>query len=482
METEKLFIDKIEQRMWQLMLLAVVIILYLTLALLAVHFLGFLPESQKFMVSKTTYKYAVFLSVLILLFCIYMIIQQRKLLQLSRSFFREKETSDILRQNVKILSSLLEVSSSINSQHNLSDILNTIATEILSCFQADQSSIMLLDQQSGMLKTQAAFGKGSQYTKDVLIPIGKSIAGWVIKTGKPVILNGQVDPSEFPGTPKKNRSISSSMCVPLIKGTKSIGVLNVNLIDRDRIFSETDLQLINIFSNNAAIAIHNAMLSEERNQRMRLQTLFEQLHSPQVVQELIKKSGDSNQPQRMRKKLEITILFADIRGFSSLLSALEMEKIMVFLDAFYSAMTKAVFDNEGTLDKFIGDEVMAFFGAPLALKNSSQNGLKTAKEMLASFHELKKRFIKISSCFEELGLGIGVNTGEVFIGNVGSTKRYEYTVIGDSVNLAKRLCTNARSDQILTTKNTLSKLPEPTQPEFFKTISFKGIPEPVHIY
>jgi len=224
------------------------------------------------------------------------------------------------------------------------------------------------------------------------------------------------------------------------------------------------------------------MVADRTNFLIRLETMFEQLHSPQVAKELIKKIDDWDQPNKIREKVEMTILFADIRGFSSIVSTLKLEDIMAFLDEFYSAMTKKVFNNEGSIDKFIGDEVMAFFGAPIALKNCSENGVKTAIEMAASFQELRDKFSRSISYFQNLGIGIGINTGEVFIGNVGSKTRYDFTVIGTAVNLARRLCSYAGSDQILTTEETLTKIPGMVLSEFVENISFKGIPEPVNLH
>ncbi len=474
-------IDKVEKRVWQLILLAVAVILLLTLTLLALQFLGFIDKAEMIICSDDAYKYSVSLAILILLFCSYMIVQQRKLARISRAFLKEKETAYTLSQNVTTLRALLEVSSVINSQQRLSDILNIIAKEILVCFKADQSSIMLLDPHSKLLKTEAAFGKGSEFAKDALVPIGESIAGWVVRNGEPLLLNGQVDATDFPGTPKKSRRISSAMSVPLKIDKKSIGVLNVNLVDKGRTFSETHLNLINIFANNAAVAIQNSMLSNERTERIRLQTMFEQFHSPQVVEELIKKTHDWDRPNRMREKVEMTILFADIRGFGNMMTALKLEEIMTFLDEYYSAMTKTVFNNQGSIDKFIGDEVMAFFGAPIALDNSSESGIKTAVEMVNSFRDLKEQFSAVPS-FEGLGIGVGVSTGEVFVGNVGSRRRYDYTVIGSAVNLARRLCSFAESDQIVTTERTIDEMDRKVSSEFVKNLSFKGISDPVNVH
>ncbi|MBU0988259.1 MAG: GAF domain-containing protein [Proteobacteria bacterium] len=483
MQTKPRPIDRIEKKIWQLILLAVVVVLYLTISLLAMQFLNMSEISQSIDISSDSYKFSIFLATLVLLFCGYMIVQQRQVLHLTKTLFEEKEVSQELSYSLKTLETLFDVSLLINSQQTLSNILNTITREILSCFDADHSSIMLMDRKTGMLKTMSSFGQGAELAKDALVPLGKGIAGWVLENGKPLLLNGKVDPADFPGTADKIRNISSSLCVPLKIGNKNIGVLSVNLVDRDRSFRETDLKLISVFGNNAAVAIHNSMLAKERSQHVRLQTMFAQLHSPRVVQELVKKIGSPEAMKTMRKRLQITVLFADIRGFSNMINTIILEDVMDFLDEFYGLMTKAVFENEGNIDKFIGDEVMAFFGAPNILKNSSENALNTAVQMVTFFEWLKEKFSqKRSPYFEKLGIGVGINTGEAFVGHVGSTRRYDYTVIGNTVNLARRLCSHATSGQILVTDQTLAIIPGPVRSEFMQKVNFKGIPEPVNVH
>ncbi|MFP4476160.1 MAG: adenylate/guanylate cyclase domain-containing protein [Desulfatibacillaceae bacterium] len=475
-------IQMAEKRLWQLILLAVVVILYLTLMVLVILFSGARGGQAIAFLPSDFPEYSVSLAVLILLFCSYMIMAQRRFLQFSKTFVAERQQRDALARNVSILSSLLEVSSSINSSMQLHEILETITREMLSCFSADHSSIMLLEPRTNMLRTKASYGKGAEYAKDALIPLGKSIAGWVVENSQPLLLNGKVDQKRFPGTERKDRPISSSLCVPLRMSEKSIGVLNVNLLGEERTFSEDDLKLLTVFANNAAVAIHNSMLLKEKDQRVRLQTMLGQLHSPQIVQKLVEKYDEANTPDQMREKVEMTILFSDIRGYTSMLSAMKLEDIMGFLDEFYSIMNKAVFDNEGSIDKFIGDEVMAFFGAPIPLENSGRNGLATAYEMLGYFADLTEKYAARDPFFRNLSLGIGLNTGEVFVGNVGSATRYEYTVIGNAVNLAKRLCAYASANEILTTERTVRCMSTEVRSSYLKKIVFKGIPDPVKVH
>lgn len=253
---------------------------------------------------------------------------------------------------------------------------------------------------------------------------------------------------------------------------------NVIIINVANALRRRDLEI----ANRAHREELELMVADRTNFLVRLKSMLEQLHSPQVAKELIRNIEKWDQPSKTREKVKMTILFVDIRGFSDMVSTLKLEDILNFLDEFYNAMAKIVFNNKGSIDKFIGDEVMAFFGAPIPLKNSSENGIKTAIEMVASFQELKEQFSRYSSFIKRLGIGIGINTGEMFIGNVGSKTRYDYTVIGNAVNLAKRLCSHASPGQILTTEKTLSEIPGTISSEFVGNIPLKGISESVQVY
>src|SRR5438874_6102965 len=143
----------------------------------------------------------------------------------------------------------------------------------------------------------------------------------------------------------------------------------------------------------------------------------------------------------------ITILFADIRGFTRISEHAPPEKIVNLLNRYFSAMTDIIFAHGGTLDKYLGDGLMALFGAPTITPKDAGNALSAAvamqRRMLTINDELR------AEGFPEIGIGIGLHTGEVTVGYIGSERRSEYTAIGDSVNTASRLESNAKSGQIL---------------------------------
>jgi adenylate cyclase len=471
--------EHIEKRIWQITLLALAIILYLTLSVLGFQFHHFLGESGLILFSEDSYEFSVFLCILILLFCAYVALQERRLLRLSRDLYIEKEERLGLSEDVETLGTLLEVSSKLGAQLGLAGILHTIAEGVLRCFKGDHISIMLLDKASARLRAFASLGEREKVTRNVTIPVGKGIAGKVVKEKKHLLIQGAASLAEFPGTPEKSTPIASSMCVPLSFRSRPIGVLNVSTSDEQHPFTEKDLKVLCIFGNNAAVAIHNALLRREKAKRIHLEQILERHHSPQVARALMRGIGSE---VGGREKAVAAVLFADIRGFSTIANLMVPEDMMSFLDQFYGAMHETVSGHGGTVSKFIGDEVMAFFLGSGSSSCSHEDALHAALEIRDRFPGLIRDFADRAPAVRNLGIGIGIHAGEVFLGNVGSERRCDYTVIGSTVNLAKRLCSYARPGQILTTAETLQKANGRIQSRFVQHVFFKGASQRVEVY
>ena len=173
--------------------------------------------------------------------------------------------------------------------------------------------------------------------------------------------------------------------------------------------------------------------TEERS-RQKIKKAFSKYVSPAVVEELLKNEKNL---ELGGKKQRLTVMFSDLRGFTSFSEKLDPEELTNFLNIYFTKMTEEVFNAKGTLDKFIGDAVMAFFGAPLSYKNNAENACRCALRSLDRLAELNADFK--AKGFPLLDMGIGINTGEMSVGNMGSETLQNYTVLGDSVNLASRL-------------------------------------------
>jgi adenylate cyclase len=155
---------------------------------------------------------------------------------------------------------------------------------------------------------------------------------------------------------------------------------------------------------------------------------------------------------------DLTVLFADIRNFTPLVQSLPLETLRSFLNDFFNLITEIIFNFDGTLDKFMGDALLAFFGAPIPLKEPHNSAVGSAVMMHKAFTELREKWAAENNEISKVGLGVGISSGDIFLGNVGSRRRYDYTVIGTDVNIAQRLASVAESGQTLITRNVKDRL------------------------
>ena len=190
---------------------------------------------------------------------------------------------------------------------------------------------------------------------------------------------------------------------------------------------------LNILMAYSAVTIYR-YASEEREKR-RIRAMFSSYVAPRIVEELLK---DPSKAKLGGDKREVTVLFSDIRAFTTFSERSQPEEVVTMLNEYLSAMTEIIFEYEGTLDKFVGDEIVAFWGAPVEQPDHAVRAVKCALEMRRSLKNLQERWKKEGKT--PLDNGIGINTGYVIVGNIGAEgKKMDYTVIGDTVNLGARL-------------------------------------------
>jgi adenylate cyclase len=235
------------------------------------------------------------------------------------------------------------------------------------------------------------------------------------------------------------------------------------------------------FANQAAIAIENAQLYTKVKEEERIRERLQRFFSPGVVGKIM---SDEKTISLGGENRTATILFSDIRGFTSLTEKMKTVTSVEILNDFLSAMSEEVFLHEGTLDKYIGDCVMAIFGAPVPHPDDALRAIKAALGMKKRVHGLKEQWrdkldVSMREVFE---IGIGIHTGEVIAGNVGSTKRMEYTVVGTAVNLASRLENIAKPGQILISRSTYACTAEHIEARKLPPVELKNISRPVEVY
>jgi signal transduction histidine kinase len=215
---------------------------------------------------------------LVLIFMLYMLLKQRQMQNLRNDLIRARVKEEILRSRLSEITSLFDMSTSVNMQLTVDSILDIVTRRVLTCLEADQSSVMLLDEESQYLECRAVHGVDCDFVKDARIKIGEGIAGYVAQHGEAMVLNDEDIQRKFASSKKAGRNITSALCIPLMVKGRAIGVLNINRIDRDRSFSAGDARVLAVFGEHTAIAIQRveeyraldsrASLLEDANRRL----------------------------------------------------------------------------------------------------------------------------------------------------------------------------------------------------------------------
>jgi PAS domain S-box-containing protein len=209
-------------------------------------------------------------------------------------------------------------------------------------------------------------------------------------------------------------------------------------------------------------------------EREQIKKIFEHYMPPAIFHELLRQGPQSTGITGDRR--DLTIMFADIRGFTGLAEKLEPERVVDVLNAYLGAATDVVFEHQGTVDKFIGDAIMALFGAPVPIENHALQAVRAAVAMQRQFAESPPHEGQRAS------FGIGINTGPGVVGTIGAPQLKSYTVIGDVVNVASRLQSEARANEVLITEDTFRLVSDHVETEELGSIYVKGRLAPVTMY
>jgi PAS domain S-box-containing protein len=204
---------------------------------------------------------------------------------------------------------------------------------------------------------------------------------------------------------------------------------------------------------------------------------FQKLLSPDLAEMVV--SGDLR-VEKGGTKRNATVLFADIRGFTTLSENTGADEVVQMLNEYFEAMVEVVFRLEGTVDKYIGDAIMVLWGAPIPHANAPFRAVQAAIEMRRSLAEFNKRRKALGK--QQIQMGIGINTGEVVAGYIGSSRTMSYSVIGDTVNTASRLCSAARAGQILVSDSTYGFIRNHFSVTRLRPLQVKGKLQPIHIF
>jgi adenylate cyclase len=273
------------------------------------------------------------------------------------------------------------------------------------------------------------------------------------------------------------QGVRSTICAPLLTESGVHGALYADRLDPLAQFTRDDLELVTAIAAQTAVAVETARAHERLAREEVARANYARFMPDYVVAQLLD-DPESFQLGGVYKTL--TVLFADVRGFTRFAEHARPEQVVQLLNAFFSDMTEVVFAHGGTLDKFIGDGLMALFGAPTAAPDDAANAVAAAVGMQRRIAGLNVRLR--AEGLAEISVGIGLHTGVATVGYIGSERRTEYTAIGDTVNLAARLEQNAAGGQILLS-DAVAGAALPAYPlKRLQPLTVKNRTQPVQVY
>jgi adenylate cyclase len=377
----------------------------------------------------------------------------------------------------KIFQVLVQVARALLQSDDLNSLLNTVMDMIFKYLPVERGLIILFDEDGNPVPKLTKFIEGAE-AQD--IPISRTILKMVAEQQVALMTSNALEDARLLGGKSiAIHGIRSAMCVPLWNRNRVIGAVQVDSPIHIGRFTEEDLDLITALANFAAVAIERAQLSEKIEQERKIRSKMERYHSPAVIDEIVK--GAAAADEDAPKTVDVSILFADVSGFTTVSETKKPEEVAAFLSNFFSAAVDAIFAYGGTLDKFIGDAVMAFFGAPIAQDDHADRAIMAGLMMM-------ERVELWNSEREREGLPpvrirVGINSGPAVVGNVGTEKRVDYTVLGSSVNIASRLESGvAKPGQLVVSQNTMERVIGSFNTESLGEFALKGLQQKMPVY
>jgi adenylate cyclase len=383
---------------------------------------------------------------------------------------------EVLRRDYEKLRVSYEMMRAIGVELDVDKLLTKILAAAFQILPADRGVILLYDEDKEL--TPRCVQTKRQQAEGEEVVLSTTIIDQVLRDKAAVLSSDASVDSRFSGAHSIiMQGIRSSMAVPLLHASEVFGIMLLDSQIAANAFNEKDLQLFQNVANQAAIAIQNSLFAQRLEAEAVTRERFQRLLSPAIAEQVlagkveVKKYGEAR---------PCTVLFSDIRGFTSMSEAIPAREMVDMLNEYFELMVDIIFKYQGTLDKFVGDEIMALYGAPVSYGDDAVRAVRTALEMYQVLEALNVR--READGKQPIKIGIGINTGEVVAGYLGSSKALEYTVIGDSVNVGARLCSHAAPGECLISEWTHEVVKDYFEFDPPREIQAKGKAKPLQVY
>jgi class 3 adenylate cyclase len=378
---------------------------------------------------------------------------------------------------------VLSVSNALTSVLNIDEIMKRIIDTLRTEMFIDRAGVILLQPQR---ECRALFiAERTERKEDEIVeqclPSDDPLVS-LVSTEKKLITKYDIDEAPRYSSVREScgerfSGMQASVAIPLVYKNNVTGILALGYKKSGHFYSREDIHLLETLANQGAIAIENAKMAEQMKKEETVRTNLSRYLSPQIVDSIVKENVRVNLGGDRKV---VTVLFSDIRNFTSITESRPADQLVRILNEYFTEMAGIIFANQGSLDKYIGDAIVAVFGSLIATENPAQNAVTTAVEMMKRMPQLNEKWLKEYGF--SMSMGVGINTGEVFLGNIGSPERMEFTVIGDTVNVASRFSGLARAGQILVTRETRDVLGPEIQCVELPPAQVKGKAEKMEVF
>ncbi len=392
-------------------------------------------------------------------------------------FLPEAEIHDVehLRQDYEKLRTSYELQRAIGLELDLDNLLRRILEQSFEFLKADRGVILLFDD-DGELKPRAV--KTRKGTANEEIILSQSIIREALKEKAAILSSDAMIDSRFQGSHSIiMQGIRSSMAVPILNKGEMLGLMVLDSQVATGAFSEKDLQILSNIASQIAFFMENMTLARKVEEESIAREKFQRMLSPNLAEQVI--SGDL-EVKKGGQSLEATVLFADIRGFTSMSENHDAHTIVEMLNEYFELAVDVVFEYEGTLDKFVGDEIMVIWGAPVHHADDPLRAVRAGVELQQMLVEFNRT--RIAEGSDEIKIGVGICTGPVVAGYIGSSRTMEYSVIGDTVNVASRLCSLAKPGEIIISESTFGRVREQFEIAVLPPAQVKGKRDALRIF
>ncbi len=373
---------------------------------------------------------------------------------------------------------LYQLGKTVTGTTSLDEVLDITMSFIFDCIKAQRGVIMLIDKETGKLAPKLIRDKSKSGKGEGLV-VSQTITNRVIKEKIAMLTSDALYDSRFQsGASIAQFNIRSALCVPLWEKQDIFGVIYIDNLIKTQAFTNDDLDLLSAIANQIAIRIKQEELYGNLKKEALLRSNLERYHSPDVVEMIIKHGSDKKIELTVEEK-DVSVVFADVQDFTTLSEELTPTEIAGLLNELFEKTTQIIFSYDGSVNKYIGDAIMAVFGAPMASHDHARNAVDAAVAIVKAVKKIAEENKGSKSLYN---IRVGVNTGRVVAGNIGAQKRIEYTVLGDAVNVASRLNQHAKSNEVVIGPLTYEHVKDHFKTESLGAVKLKGKKENIQVY